>query len=260
MDRKKIDTIAQTPDDRVLLAKLWDKVSSGINKNIPVHTGFLSLREQQMAQYLFGNTEGLQFYGGYPDAERKMLLYLPDYMQESPVWECDGIVCLRATFYKDEAPTHRDFLGALMGCGIVREAVGDILVSNGSCDFLVTEEIAPFLLQSLDSAGRCHLKLAQIPLTELLLPEQKFSEVRDTVASLRLDSILSSGFRISRSTAAEYILAGRAFIDGLPCLKPDKTVEAGYKLSVRGLGKLLLVQIGHTTKKGRISVVIHRYE
>lgn len=261
MDRKNIDKIADNDEDRVLLAKLWDKMQAGIRKNIPSHTGFLSPRELLLARYLFGSEPGLYVFGGYEDAQRNMYVYLPDYLEESCLME-DGspLVCVRASFYKDESPTHRDFLGALMGCGISRDSVGDILVGDHTCDFFVTEEIAPYILQNFERAGRVGLKLEQIPLQEVSLPEQKFSEIKDTVASVRLDSILSSGFRISRSTAAEYICAGRAAIDGLPCEKPDKAVSEGSKLSIRGLGKIRLSQIGHTTKKGRISVVIHRYE
>lgn len=261
MDRKNIDKIADNDEDRVLLAKLWDKMQAGIRKNIPSHTGFLSPRELELARYLFGSEPGLYVFGGYEDAQRNMYVYLPDYLEESCLME-DGspLICLRASFYKDESPTHRDFLGALMGCGISRDCVGDILVGDHTCDFFVTEEIAPYILQNFERAGRVSLKLEQIPLQEVSLPEQKFSEIKDTVASVRLDSILSSGFRISRSTAAEYICAGRAAIDGLPCEKPDKAVSEGSKLSIRGLGKIRLSQIGHTTKKGRISVVIHRYE
>lgn len=261
MDRKNIDKIAENDEDRVLLAKLWDKIQAGIRKNIPAHTGFLSPRQLQLARFLFGEEPGLYTFGGYDDAERNMYVYLPDYLDESYLTE-DGspLVCLRAAFYKDEAPTHRDFLGALMGCGITRESIGDILVGESACDFFVTEEIAPYILQNFESAGRVSLKVSQISLQDVSLPEQKLSEIKDTVASVRLDSILSSGFRISRGTAAEYICAGRAAIDGLPCEKPDKAVSEGSKLSVRGLGKIKLSQIGHTTKKGRISVIIHRYE
>lgn len=261
MDRSNIDKIAETPEDRVLLAKLWDKMQSGIRKNIPSHTGFLSPREQQMAQFLFGDMQELVFFGGYPDAERKMLVYIPDYLEDSFLMEDDSpVFCIHADFYREDTPTHRDFLGALMGSGITRESIGDILVNNGACDFFVTAEIAPYVLQNFESAGRTSLKLKSIPLCQVSLPEQRFSEIRDTVASVRLDSILSSGFRISRSAAAEYIAAGRAAIDGLPCEKADRSVSEGAKLSVRGLGKIRLAAIGHTTKKGRISVVIHRYE
>ncbi len=261
MERKNIDKIAQTPEDRLLLAKLWDKVNSGIRKNIPAHTGFLSPREQALAGFLFGYQDGLSLFGGYGDAERKMYVYLPEYLDEAYLFsEESPVVCMRAVFYKDEHPNHRDFLGALMGCGITRECVGDILVSDNCCDFFVTEEIADYILQNFDKAGRTSLQLSVISLSDVILPEQNFSESKDTVASVRLDSIISSGFRISRTTAAEYIAAGKAAVDGLPCEKPDKAVAENAKISVRGLGKLKLVQIGHTTKKGRISVTIHRYE
>lgn len=200
-------------------------------------------------------------FGGYEDAERKMCIFLPDYLDDSfLIDEESPVVCLRATFFKDESPTHRDFLGALMGCGITRESVGDILVGTNTCDFFVTEEIAPYILQNFESAGRVSLKLTKIALQDVAIPEQKFSEISDTVASVRLDSILSSGFRISRSTAGEYIAAGKTAIDGLICEKPDKGVAEGAKISVRGLGKIRLSKIGHTTKKGRISVIIHLYE
>lgn len=261
MDRRNIDKIADTPEDRLLLAKLWDKIQLGIGKNILSHTAFLSPRELQMAGYLFGSEPGILTFGGYGQAERKMYVYLPEYLDESALMEEDSpVVCLRASFYKDDSPTHRDFLGALMGCGISRESVGDILVGENSCDFLVAAEIAPYILENFESAGRVKLKLSRIPLQGVHLPEQKFTEIRDTVSSLRIDSILSSGFRISRGTAADYIAAGRAAIDGLPCEKPDKTVCEGAKLSIRGLGKIKLSQIGGITKKGRISVILHRYE
>ena len=79
------------------------------------------------------------------------------------------------------------------------------------------------------------------------------------MASLRLDSIVSSGFRIGRSLACQYIQAGKAAVDGLPCEKPDKPIAEGMKISVRGLGKIRLAAIHGKTKKDRISVVIHRY-
>ncbi len=261
MDRNNIDKIAQTAEDRVLLAKLWDKIHAGIRKNIPAHTGFLSQRKLQLAQFLFGDEPGLFRFGGYEDSERKMCIYIPDYLDDSFLTDEESpIVCLRATFFKDETPTHRDFLGALMGCGITRESVGDILVGKTTCDFFVTEEIAPYILQNFESAGRVSLKLSRIALQDIAVPEQKLSEITDTVASVRLDSILSSGFRISRGTAGEYIAAGKTAIDGLICEKSDKIVSEGTKISVRGLGKIRLSKIGHTTKKGRISVTIHRYE
>ena len=260
MDRNHIEKIAQNADDKLLLAKIWDKINSGIRKNIPSCTTFLSLREQEMARFLLGDAPGLVAFGGYGDAERKMLCYLPEYLDESSLYDDDSpLVCLRATFWNGDTPSHRDFLGALMGAGIARETIGDICVGKGLCDFFVTAEIAPYILQNFTSAGRTHVHLEQISLNQVQIADPEVKQIKDTVASLRLDGIISSGFRIGRSAAAQYITAGKAAIDGLPCEKPDKLVSEGMKISVRGLGKIKLSRVNGQTKKGRISVVIDRY-
>ena len=260
MNRDNIEKIAQNSEDRLLLAKIWDKIQNGMRRNIPANTAFRSPRELEMARYLFGQPEGLYAFGGYEDAERRMLCYLPDYLDESALMDDDApLICLRAAFYEGDSPSHRDFLGALMGAGVSRESIGDICVGKGSCDFFVTAEIAPYLLDSFTGAGRVKLRLSAIPLTNVQVPEPEIKEIRDTLASMRLDSVISSGFRIGRSAAAQYITTGKAAIDGLPCEKPDKPIVEGAKISVRGLGKIKIHSVNGLTKKGRISVVIHRY-
>ena len=260
MDRSNIEKIAKNPEDRVLLAKIWDKINAGMRKNIPANTAFLTLRELEMCRYLFGTQEGLFPFGGYEGAERQMLVYLPEYLEKDALYEEDSpLVCLRATFFDGDTPSHRDFLGALMGAGIARETIGDICVSKGQCDFFVTQEIAPYILQNFTGAGRTKVHLDKIPLSEVSVPEPETKEIRDTVASIRLDSVISSGFRIGRSAAAQYVSAGKVAIDGLPCEKPDKQLDEGVKISVRGLGKIKLRAINGKTKKDRISIIIDRY-
>lgn len=260
MERIGIEKIAKTPEDRLLLAKLWDKINAGVRKNIPANTCFLSPREMELADFLFGNLPGLYRFGGYGEAERKMLVFLPDYLDESALMGEDApLCCLEASFFEADKLSHRDFLGALMGAGIARETVGDICTAPGRCLFFVTAEIAPYVLDNLREAGRTKLKLKKVSLEGLVLPEPEWKELRDTLASLRLDSVIASGFRIGRSLAAEYVHAGKVSIDGLPCEKPDKTVSEGAKISVRGLGKIRLSQIGGKTKKDRIAVTIQKY-
>lgn len=256
MDKNNISKIAQTPEDKILLAKIFDKISAGISRDIPVNTGFLSQREQHMAHFLLGNTTGLTENGGYEDAERKMILYTPDYMDPS-----DHIpyACIRATYYEEKALNHRDFLGALLGLGITRECIGDICVGNNSCDFLVTAEIAPFIVENFTSAGRIKLKVSQIDIQELSVPTPEIQIVCESVASLRIDNMISAGFGISRTAATDAIGAGRVNIDGLPCLKSDKTISPGTVISVRGYGKIKFESINGQTRKGRISVNIGRY-
>ena len=112
MNRTNIEKIAKTPEDRLLLAKLWDKIDAGMRKNIMASTCFLSPRELELSRFLFGAPEGLYEFGGYGDAERKVLVYLPDYLEESALTGEDSpVVCLRAAFYQGTAPATGIFWG-----------------------------------------------------------------------------------------------------------------------------------------------------
>ena len=257
--REKIARLSQSKEDEVLLARVYERITLAAQKNIPASSCFLSKREQMLVQELLRG-EDFQFYGGADTAEREVCCYVPDYLDDSWLSSGDGpIAAVRASFFEEDKLTHRDFLGSLMGSGIKRETVGDIYVSAGSCDFLVLREILPYVLQNLTSAGRTKLHVAEIPISALQVPQQAVKTVRDTVPSLRLDGVVSSGFSISRGKAADYIAAGKAELNYLPCLKGDKQVSEGDLISIRGLGKLRLEHIGGNTRKGRNSIEISRF-
>ena len=103
------------------------------------------------------------------------------------------------------------------------------------------------------------LHVEQLPIDQIRVPEQKVKAVRDTVSSLRLDGVVSSGFSISRGKAADYIAAGKCELNYAPCMKGDKQAAEGDVITIRGLGKIRLETIGGSTKKGRIAIEITRF-
>lgn len=261
MDKtERIRKTAQSEEDAVLLAKVYDRITNGIRRQIPVSTFFLAPAQQRLVRSLLSG-EDIRFFGGTAEPERAVCCWLPDYLDEDSLWDAElsPICAVRATFYAADALTHRDFLGSLMGCGIKRETVGDIFVGQGSCDFLVTREILPYLLQNLESAGRTKLHLSRIPLEDIRTPQATIREIRTTVSSLRLDSVISAGFSLARGKASDAIEAGRAVLNDLPVEKPDKAVSAGDKIALRGFGKIILSEVGGKTRKDRLCIVISRY-
>lgn len=140
--KEKIERLAQTPEDRVLLARVWERLSAGQRREIPAFSCFLSLREQELVRRLMGE-ETLTFFGGYPEAERAVACYLPPYLEENSLYAEGPVTCICASYFEGDCLTHRDFLGSLMGAGIKRETVGDICVGKGSCDFFLLRLILP---------------------------------------------------------------------------------------------------------------------
>lgn len=256
--KEKMERLAQSGEDRVLLARVWERLEGGRRRNIPAFSAFLSLREQELVRRLMGEV-GLTFFGGYPGAERAVACYLPDYLDGEYLEQEGPVACLRATFFEKDTLSHRDFLGSLMGAGIKRETVGDICVGKGQCDFFLLADIAHYVEQNLVSAGRTKLHLEQIALSQAAIPQPETLTRQDTLASLRLDSVIGAGFRVSRNQAVRYVLAGAAAVDGLPCEKPDRILTEGAVVSVRCLGKIRLTMVKGQTRKGRLSVEIEKF-
>ena len=147
MDRReKIARLAQTKEDEVLLARVYERITMAAQRNVPASSCFLSKREQMLVQELLRGEEFV-FFGGAALSEREVCCYLPEYLDESWLYSEGGpIAAVRASFYEQDRLSHRDFLGSLMGSGIKRETVGDIYVASGLCDFLVLREILPYVL------------------------------------------------------------------------------------------------------------------
>ena len=220
---------------------------------------FLSPREQRLAQAMLnaaGIRTGYVFDGGCGEAERKILVFLPAWMEEPAG---DELVFLRAAFHGEESLTHRDILGSLMGLGVTRERVGDILVSPHSADIVAAPSLRDFFLREWTQAGRVKLTVTEIGREELRLPQAQVKVIRDTVPSLRLDAVAAAAFSMSRGRAAELIAAGKVNLDHVPCLKGDKPVAEGAVLTARGFGKAKLTQVGGLSKKGRVGITVERY-
>ena len=240
-----LNKCARSGEERVLLARALDKLELAQNRSVPACTPFLSPGEQASVTDLlnaWGRPRHL-FFGGYEGAERAVCAFLPDWQEESDfLADPEGpVAALEAAFPADAELSHRDILGALMGLGITREKLGDILLDHGRCQVLVLRDALPILLSQWESAGRWKMKL------------------RDTVAALRLDAVLAAGFSTSRSKAADLVSAGRVSVNHRECAKADRTVGEGDVLSCRGLGKCVVKEVLGQSKKGRFMLVLERY-
>jgi RNA-binding protein YlmH len=150
-------------------------------------------------------------------------------------------------------------LGSLTALGVARSKLGDILISPRSADVIVCSDIADYLAHEWDRAGRVKLHVRRITPDALEVPERRVRTIRDTVATLRLDAVASSGFGMSRGRAAELIAAGRVQLNHRETAKPDAPVRAGDVVSARGVGKFTLAEVGGQSKKGRTAILIERF-
>ncbi len=261
MDRRTLlDRFARDAEERVLLAHVLDKCEFCRVRDVPTHTDFLSPAELRGAEELLHGAlyhDGWTALGGYEDAERRMLCFLPSWQEEPDAGEMLAVI--RVRWHESETVGHRDLLGSLMALGVVRSKLGDILASAQSADVIVCADIADYLLREWTQAGRVKLHAERVRPDALNVPERKVRTIRDTVATLRLDAVASAGFGMSRGKAAELIASGRVQLNHRETVKPDAAVRAGDVVSARGLGKFTLAEVGGQSKKGRTGILIERY-
>lgn len=258
-------------EDDLLLAGIEDKIDQCERYAMLTHSAFLDLRQGALARSYCEKRRGLQvcFYGGYGEAERVIAVFFPDYLSLptekgrlswlSENEEDNPLTVLRVTKDPFHTLTHRDYLGALMGLGIKREMVGDLLVTENGCDIILLKSVAPYLKDNLTQAGHARLDGAFVPVKELRRVEEKRELIPCVVASLRLDNVVSAAFSVSRAAAAAAVQKGLIFVNSLPCEKTAAPVREGDRIVFRSKGKVRLAEVGGTSKKGRLHIVIEKY-
>lgn len=257
-----LNKFSKDPEERVVLARALDQLDRAGRRSIPCATQFLSPAQRAALEPLLaasGHPRHL-FHGGFEGAERTICVFLPDW-QDPEDWEpSDELAAIQCAYPPTGADlTHRDLLGGLMGIGLTRERVGDILAGETAAQIVCLRDAAPIILSQFDQAGRYRLKLREISLADLAPAPAQVKLVHDTVAALRLDAVLASGFSLARGKAADAVTGGRVSLNHRECVKPDKAVEAGDVITCRGLGKCVLKRMGGQSRKGRIIIEIERY-
>jgi len=241
-------------EDKLLFAKVLDKYTAAQKKQQLTHSDFLDpVRCVAFVQALERMKDGvfITAYGGYENAERKMIAFgTHDII-------CDNFPIVPIAIIYNErfskAPTHRDYLGAVLGLGLDRGKIGDIRLADEGAVMYVSEEVAHFIAENLDQVGRVSVKVnARQELDGL---ESTGAMKRITVPSMRLDAVLGSAFNLSRGKAAALIESEKVFVNWKPA-KKTYTVEIGDAITVRGMGRITVDSQGGNTKKDRIVLVV----
>ncbi len=240
-------------------AQMLNLAKRAAKSGIVLYSDFLTVPQQQTAAVAAkrGGADAA-FYGGAQDSRRKVAAFSPMGVDIRPADY--PITVLRVQFdtrFLKEMPTHRDFLGALMGLSLKRETIGDIIVSENVGYLFVLEKVADYIEENLTAVQRASVSVSRAescPLSAKAL----FEELTITAASMRADCIVSQLMRKGRNAASEAILLKGVKADDRVVSKPDMPVKEGQELSIRGYGKYR-IQGASPTRKGRIALTVLKY-
>lgn len=242
-------------ETELLRARISDTAEICHRTNKPKFFGFLSKEESVLAEKTLSKTNvKFALNGGYDGAERVVLGCFPDYVEDFSF----PITAVCFTYRKTDTLRHRDFLGSLMGLGLKRETVGDILVEEGRAVAFVSDEVVNYIVTQLDKVGRTGVKVT-VGCDFDLPKKDSLTEHSVTVASERLDCVVSALVGVSRNTAAELISQGLVSVNSAVCEKQTKNILQGDAVTVRGKGKFIIDGIDGRTRKNRIILKFKKY-
>lgn len=242
-------------EEKILFRKIKDLTAKSEKTFAVVYSNFLTPAEQ-MFLLNYGEFSGvLGFEGGYEDAERRVCrICTNEYNSDDGVPV--ALYSAKATD-KNAMLSHRDVLGALMGLGIKREMIGDIIAKENKAQFFCHKSVGEFVRMNLDKIGRYSVQINESDLSEITPSPKK--PVSINVSSMRLDCIVGECFGISRTKAAECIRKGLIAVNWQICLDVSREIKPDDKISFHGKGKISVSGISGTSKKGRLFVDILKY-
>jgi len=247
-------------ENRDTAARVIDQAEQAIKTWEVVVTDFLSPPEVVEIQQMFGRLQDVQLVpgGGYPQAERQRLAIARSELPLEPSQVPVSALEIAGNFLFDQA-THRDFLGAMLGCGIVRDKTGDLIVlGEQGAQAIVIPEMVEYLETHLTQVRSVPVNTRRIELSELKIREPKKKELTTVEASLRLDAIASAGFGMSRSKMVEFISGGDVRVNWKDVTQPSHIVKSGDLIAIRGKGRLEIGEVA-VTKKERYRIQLTRF-
>ena len=250
--------------DHLFERRLLDLSRMADRRNMPVFTGFLSLEEQNIYHSLKRELDFIHcsLFGGYDTAERQMLGFLPDAFCYAPAWELFPIdvlsVDVRSKGFED-MPGHRDYLGSLLGLGLERSLIGDILMTETGAVFFCDGKITEFLCENLTKVGRSSVQCTKVDPQQTRALTPAMETVSGSVASVRIDSLIALAFHLPRAQAGALVDKGCVYINGKLVNGNGVHIRENDRISVRGHGKFIFRGVGSETRKGRIFVSIDRF-
>lgn len=261
LNREKLLFPAITDEDRLIGAHALDKIESVMRGEEVAYTHFLDPHQQELVEGMVRQVPEVRymFVGGFEQTERKRLVIIPDYMMWDMVRYPLAYLEIQGNFHFQEV-SHRDYLGSLMGLGIKREMLGDIiLLREGGCQVIVAPEVKDIIRLNLTKVHQVSVEVREIGEDQLVLPEEKIKEITSTVASLRLDAVASAGFSMSRSQMVKIIKAEKVKVNFEVETDPARTIKSDDVISIRGRGRVEIKEIAGETRKGRIKLTLNRY-
>lgn len=261
IDRQDLIRSFETQEEKYSFARILDIIEVSLKNNITTFSDFLDpfKLKQYTEKFKLIKDVNYKIFGGYEEAERQMIAFYNYYNEIS---ENDFPICILKIKSNDKFSkplNHREYLGSILGTGIERSKLGDLIVEDNQAFAFINQNIADYVYINLTKVSHSKVDTSILELGNLKLAPKRYKEAIIIVQSLRLDSIISSTFHISRSKASSFINSEKVIVNGIKSTNNSMILKENDIFSLKGFGKAKFIQIQGKTNKERMKILIYLY-
>lgn len=249
--------------EHFFLQRLDDLANRTVRTGFPAFTDFMTTKEYMLAKQKAGQIKNavVVCWGGHEECEHMMCGFFPlDFEEEKresfPI-EC---ICIRTKNDKYARHLcHRDYLGAILNLGIERSIIGDIRIHEQAAFVFCKKDFASFIVDNFTMVKHTPVTCHVLSHTDCI-PKQRYEEIHQSVASLRLDNVVAAMIGSARGKATALITQGHVIANHEEHTSVSYSCKKDMVFSIRGYGKYRLdVPTDSFTKKGKQKIIIYKY-
>ncbi len=246
-------------EERTFIDKMTDLAKRVQDNYVYQVTDFLDPRRVKIAKSVSGQM-GLTYYlsTDFLKTEYAKIILAPDYYE----LELDDfeIALLEISYNpKFNHLTHSQIMGSFINkLGLERSVFGDIILADNRAQILVKDSMVAYF-SSVNKIGRAAVKITKVPWSHLLESVNHAKEVDILVSSMRLDKVIASSFKLSRSLASKLVEHEKVKLNYGLLTRPAELLELGDLVSVRGYGRFEVFRDDGLSKNKKHKLTIRKY-
>lgn len=227
--------------DKILIENVIDKLKKG------KYTKFLDERELNIVLPIL-NKEKISYniYKTFNDCNYYIL-----YSNLLPKVSILRINCKKTL-------RHQDIMGSVYNLGIDKAVIGDIIVDEYN-DIIVLDYISDYIINNLLKIGKYEIEIIKVNIDKRKDYIPQYLTYNKTVASNRIDVVISKVINTSRSIVEEKIKNKEIFLNYEILKEKDYKLKEGDIFSIRKYGKYKFLKIVKTTKKNNLLIEYLKY-
>lgn len=259
--KREILKTIKNNEEKIVLAKALDKAIFSYKTNNCTFTDFLDLYKINFLKNIIAQNININFkvYGGYLEAERGIIAFYPEFMEINDSDYPLAILEIAINTTYSNSITHKDYLGSILGLGLKRNKIGDIIVLDNKALCFVSDDISDYIIYNLSKVKNSKVTVTQKNSLENYNLKQHFDEITFTIQSIRVDTLISKSFNVSRAVSSKMISSKKLFVNWKMIDNCSYVPKENDIITLRGYGRIQLKNIGNLTKKGKIKLTILKY-